>query len=210
MLALLLPALLTFVLTHARGPLNLVSDVLLFLLVVVVVALVGGLLPAMVAAIGGSLLLNYFFAPPLHTLTIREANNALALGVFIVVAALVSSVVDLAARRTRQAARAKAEAETLGTLAGSILRGETALPAMLERLREALGTHLGDSAGANLARPCRRVDGGGRRRVGRVHTSAGRRHRGGRRRRPRAGTPWAPPRTPRTSAWSAPSPRRPP
>jgi two-component system sensor histidine kinase KdpD len=138
-LALLLPALLTFVLTHARGPLNLVSDVLLFLLVVVVVALVGGLLPAMVAAIGGSLLINYYFAPPLHTLTIRETNNALAIVVFIVVAAMVSSVVDLAARRTRQAARAKAEAETLGTLAGSILRGETALPAMLERLREALG-----------------------------------------------------------------------
>ena len=53
--------------------------------------------------------------------------------------ALVSSVVDLAARRTRQAARATAEAETLGTLAGSVLRGETALPALLERVREAFG-----------------------------------------------------------------------
>ena len=46
---------------------------------------------------------------------------------------------DLAARRTREAARAKAEAETLGTLAGSILRGETALPALLERVRETFG-----------------------------------------------------------------------
>ena len=55
------------------------------------------------------------------------------------VAALVSSVVDLAARRTRQAARATAESETLGTLAGSVLRGETALPALLERVREAFG-----------------------------------------------------------------------
>ncbi len=137
-MALLLPPILTVVLTYAREPLNLVSDVLLYLLLVVVVALVGGLLPAMVAAIGGSVLLNYFFAPPLHTFTIRETNNALAIGVFVVVAALVSSVVDLAARRTRQAARAKAEAETLGTLAGSILRGETGLDAMLERLREAL------------------------------------------------------------------------
>ena len=104
-----------------------------------VVALVGGFVPAMVAAVGGSLLLNYFFAPPLHTFTIRETNNVLALGVFVVVAVLVSSVVDLAARRTRQAARATAEAETLGTLAGSVLRGETALPALLERVREAFG-----------------------------------------------------------------------
>jgi two-component system sensor histidine kinase KdpD len=138
-LAVVLPPLLTYVLTTRRDDLNLVSDVLMFLLVVVVVALVGGFLPAMLAAVAGSLLLNYYFAPPLHTLTIRETNNALALAVFIVVAALVSSVVDLAARRSRQAARATAESETLGTLAGSILRGETALPALLERVREAFG-----------------------------------------------------------------------
>ena len=81
----------------------------------------------------------------------------LAIGVFIVVAALVSSVVDLAARRTREAARAKAEAETLGTLAGSILRGETALPALLERIRETFGltsvTLLERSAPSPQGRP---------------------------------------------------------
>jgi two-component system, OmpR family, sensor histidine kinase KdpD len=136
-LAVVLPTLLTILLVRERQHLNLVSDVLLFLLAVVVVALVGGLLPAMLVAVGGSLLLNYYFTPPLNTFTIREANNALALVVFVVVAVLVSSVVDLAARRTRQAARATAETETLSTLAGSILRGETALPALLERVREA-------------------------------------------------------------------------
>jgi two-component system sensor histidine kinase KdpD len=138
-LALLLPPLLTLLLVTERDNLNLVSDVLVFLLLVVVVALVGGVLPAMLAAIGGSLLLNYYFVPPIHTFTISETNNALALVVFILVAALVSSVVDLAARRTRQAARATAESETLGTLAGSILRGETALPALLDRVRESFG-----------------------------------------------------------------------
>jgi two-component system sensor histidine kinase KdpD len=138
-LAVLLPPLVTLLLVTERDDLNLISDVLLFLLLVVVVALVGGFLPAMLAAIGGSVLLNYYFLPPLHTLTIRETNNALALIVFVLVAALVSSVVDLAARRTRQAARATAESETLGTLAGSVLRGETALPALLERVRESFG-----------------------------------------------------------------------
>jgi two-component system sensor histidine kinase KdpD len=135
----------------------------MFLLAIVVVALVGGFLPAMVAAVGGSLLLNYYFTPPLYTFTIRETNNALALGVFVVVAALVSSVVDLAARRTRQAARAAAEAETLGTLAGSVLRGETALQALLERVREAFGltsvtllertTYSGEGRGASAHGP---------------------------------------------------------
>ena len=186
-LAVLLPAVLTLVLTREATDLNLASDTLLYLLVVVVVALVGGFLPAMLAAISGSLLLNYYFAPPLHTLTIRDTNNALAIGVFILVAALVSSVVDLAARRTRQAARATAEAEMLGTLAGSVLRGETALPALLERVREGFGLHLGHPAGVRLvhhrsrvhrARPGRRVAGRRRGRLGSVPSTGGRRHRG--------------------------------
>ena len=93
----------------------------------------------MLAAVGGSLLLNYYFVPPLHTLTIRETTTPWRSSCSSWSAALVSSVVDLAARRTRQAARATAESETLGTLAGSILRGETALPALLERVRESFG-----------------------------------------------------------------------
>ena len=136
MLALALPVLLTVALTPVRGQLNLVSDMLLFLLITVVVALVGGLGPALVAAVAGSALLNYFFTPPLHTLTIGETNNALALLVFVLVATLVSSTVDLAARRTRQAARAAAEARTLANLAGSVLGGEDALAEMLQRVRE--------------------------------------------------------------------------
>ena len=99
-------------------------------------SLVGGLAPALIAAVAGSVLLNYFFTPPLHTLTISETNNALALLVFVLVAALVSSTVDLAARRTRQAARAAAESRTLANLAGSVLGGEEALSEMLQRVRE--------------------------------------------------------------------------
>ncbi|GAB3765073.1 two-component system sensor histidine kinase KdpD [Nocardioides ginsengisegetis] len=135
-LAVLLPPLLAVALTPFRGHVNLVSDVLLFLLATVVVSLVGGLAPALIAAVAGSALLNYFFTPPLHTLTISETNNALALLVFVLVAALVSSTVDAAARRTRQAARAAAESRTLANLAGSVLGGPDALTEMLQRVRE--------------------------------------------------------------------------
>ncbi len=138
-LAVLLPALLAVLLALGGDTLNLTSDVLAFLFAVVVVALVGGLWPALLTAIAGSLVLNYFFTPPVRTFTIAEPNNALALAIFILVATLVSSVVDRAARRTRQAARSTAESETLATLAGTVLRGETALPALLERVREAFG-----------------------------------------------------------------------
>ncbi|MBY9076849.1 sensor histidine kinase KdpD [Nocardioides sp. WL0053] len=156
-LAVALPPLLTLTLSSHRATLNLVSDVLVFLLVVVVVALVGGFLPALVAAVGGSLLLNYYFTPPLHTFAVNEGNNVLALGVFVAVALLVSSVVDLASRRTRQAARSAAESETLATLAGSVLRGEHALQALLDRVRESFSL---TSATLLERRPAPRAGGG--------------------------------------------------
>ncbi len=131
--------LLTLILHLLRDELSLPSDILLFLAAVVAVALVGGLWPALLAAIGGSLLLNFFFTPPLYTWTIAERENILALAVFVAVAAAVSAVVDLAARRTRQAARASADATTLATVAGSVLRGARPLPALLERLKETFG-----------------------------------------------------------------------
>ncbi|SCL17598.1 DUF4118 domain-containing protein [Micromonospora inyonensis] len=123
----------------ALPDITLTNDILIFLAAVVGVALVGGLWPALVAALGGSLLLNWFFTPPYYTLTIAEADNLLALGVFVGVALAVSWVVDVAARRTREAARASADAQTLATVAGGVLRGERPLPALLDRLRETFG-----------------------------------------------------------------------
>ncbi len=138
-LAVVLAPLLTLVLTSFRSSINLTSDVLLFLVAVIAVALVGGFVPAVLEAIAGSLLLNYYFTPPIHQFTISQANNALALGIFVVVGLVVSSVVDGAARRSKQAARASAESEMLVTAAGSVLRGQQALAAVLDRVREAFG-----------------------------------------------------------------------
>jgi two-component system sensor histidine kinase KdpD len=133
-----LPAM-TYALALIRHQLSLPSDILLYLAAVVLVALVGGLYPALAAAVAGFLLLNYFFTPPIYLWTISERENVLALVVFLAVASGVSAAVDNAARRTREAARARAEAETLSTLAGSVLRGSKALPALLDQLRETFG-----------------------------------------------------------------------
>jgi two-component system sensor histidine kinase KdpD len=138
-LALVLTPLLTLVLANTRGELNLTSDVLVFLAGVVAVALVGGFIPAVIAAVASSLLLNYYFTPPLYKFTIASPNNALALIIFVAVGLAVSSVVDTAARRTQQAARSGAESELLATTAGSVLRGQGALSAVLDRVREAFG-----------------------------------------------------------------------
>ena len=138
-LAVALAPLITLLLANLRGNLNLTSDMLIFLAGVMAVALVGGLVPAVLAAVFGSLLLNYYFTPPLYRFTIAQRNNVLALIFFVAVALVVSSVVDRAARRTKQAARSGAESELLAVTAGSVLRGQQALTAVLDRVREAFG-----------------------------------------------------------------------
>ncbi|MEU8891858.1 DUF4118 domain-containing protein [Streptomyces sp. NPDC048442] len=130
------PVLMTLLLTSLNNGPGLANDVLLYLFLTVVAALLGGLLPALAAAAAGSLLLNYFFTPPTRTLTIDDPKNIVAIVIFFAVGVSVASVVDLAARRTHQAARLRAESEILSFLAGSVLRGETSLDALLERVRE--------------------------------------------------------------------------
>ncbi|MEU2743392.1 ATP-binding protein, partial [Streptomyces sp. NPDC007095] len=133
------PAVLTFLLSSATPEVGLANDMLLFLTLTVASALLGGLYPALASALVGSLLLNWFFTPPVHTLTIADPENIVAIAIFVGVAVSVASVVDLAARRTHQAARLRAESEILSFLAGSVLRGETSLEALLERVRETFG-----------------------------------------------------------------------
>ncbi|MFL6075743.1 MAG: DUF4118 domain-containing protein [Mycobacteriales bacterium] len=133
-----LPAL-TGLLLPLRDRIQLSSPLLVYLLAVVGIALVGGWWPALVAAVSAMLLVNYYFTPPVHTFTIADRTNALALAVFVLVALAVSTVVHVAALRTAQASRARAEAELLSTLAGSVLRGARGLPELLERVREAFG-----------------------------------------------------------------------
>uniref|UniRef100_UPI002A814FB7 ATP-binding protein n=1 Tax=Streptomyces sp. CRN 30 TaxID=3075613 RepID=UPI002A814FB7 len=116
--------------------LGLANDVLLYLALTVAAALLGGLYPALASAAVGSLLLNWFFTPPVSRMTISDPVNILALAIFVGVAVSVASVVDLAARRTHQASRLRAESEILSFLAGDVLRGETSLEALLERVRE--------------------------------------------------------------------------
>ena len=138
--AALVPPALCAVLDQLRQGLNLTSTALLFLAAVVAVARLGGMFSALAAALWASLLLNYYFVFPLHSAHIADANDAIALAVFVVVALTVASVVDLAARQSRRAARANAEAETLNALSLAVLRGDGALGALLDQLRAAFQT----------------------------------------------------------------------
>lgn len=136
--AVLMP-MLALVLRPFRDDLSLSTLILIFLVAVVAISLVGRLWAALAAAVVGSLLLNFFFTPPVGTWTIAETENVFALVVFLLVAVTVSATVNLAVRRTQQAARARREANALAVVAGSVLRGSRPLAALLDQLRESFG-----------------------------------------------------------------------
>ena len=128
--------LITWLLVSFRTNDTITSDVLAFQLLVVVVALIGGIWPALFAALLSGLTLDFFFVEPVYTVTIAKPAHVLALALYILNAVLVSYVVDQAARRSRVAVRAAAESELLATIAGSVLRGQDALEALITRTRE--------------------------------------------------------------------------
>jgi two-component system, OmpR family, sensor histidine kinase KdpD len=134
----LLP-LLTLILTAARPHLDLADDLLIYLVAVVTITVVGGFWPAVLAAVAASLLLNWYFTEPLHTFTIAEPRNLLALLLFVTVAVAVSSMVHLAARRAVQAAAAREEAAALLELAQTVLGGADSPAAVLDHLTRTHG-----------------------------------------------------------------------
>jgi len=139
--AVLLP-LITAVLAAMRPHLNLADDLLFYLVAVVTITVVGGFWPAVLAAVTASLLLNWYFTEPLHTFTIQQPRELLALLLFVTVAVAVSSVVHLAARRAVQASRAREEAASLLELAQTVLGGADSPTAVLDHLT---ATHGGQA-----------------------------------------------------------------
>jgi K+-sensing histidine kinase KdpD len=131
--------LLTAILVAERARLSYATPVLLVLTLVVAVALVGGLRVALPAALVGGLVLNWFFTPPYNTFVVARADHLVVLVVYLAVAVAVSSVVHLAARRTAEATRARAEAQALASLAGGALAEQQTLPDLLEQVRAVFG-----------------------------------------------------------------------
>ena len=130
--------LLTLLFANARDTFGLTSVLLIYLILAMVVALVGGVLPAAAAVVGGFLLANWYFTPPFYEFTIHEGENLLALIAFVVAAGMVAVLVDRVGRSRLQAGRARAEAETLAALAGSLARPGS-LSEMLGQVRLTFG-----------------------------------------------------------------------
>ncbi|MGB3444345.1 MAG: sensor histidine kinase KdpD [Actinophytocola sp.] len=137
--AAVLPVLATIAGALLHTHVSLSTDVVGYFLVIVTVTLIGGLGPALFAALFSGMLLNFFFTPPLHTLTIAESENLITLVVMVIVAVLVALVVDRAARRTVQATEARTEASLLTSYARTVLTSPRPVDRLLEKVRENFG-----------------------------------------------------------------------
>ena len=131
--------LLTFVLTRFRQHISLGTALLLDLSVVLCVAALGGLRPGLAASIFAFGLTNWFLTPPLHTLTVNDSQNVVALAVFVAVTSVVGLLVDRSASRSREASRARSEAGALARSAATLVGAHDPLPELLEQLRATFG-----------------------------------------------------------------------
>lgn len=156
--------LLTAVLVANAAAFTLATDLLLLLLAVVVAGAVGGPWPGVTGALFGSLLVNYYLVPPVHTFTINQTENLLALLVFVAVAIVVTTYVHLSAQRTLDARRARAETESLAFSAGMLASTRDPIPAMLDQLVTVLaaeGAVLRDRDGGAVIAQSGATDGNG-------------------------------------------------
>jgi two-component system sensor histidine kinase KdpD len=94
---------------------------LALLLVVLGAATVGRLRVAIVVSLVSMLTLNFFFLPPLGTLTIADPQNWIALFAFLVVAVIASNLSAAAQDRTREAIARRNEVTRLFDLTRDVL-----------------------------------------------------------------------------------------
>ena len=100
---------------------NLTTVALSFLLVVLFAAASWGLRPGIFISLISTLAYNYYFLPPVRTLTISDTRNWVALFSFLVTAVLASHLSDTARRETEKANQRREEVERLYAFSQQLL-----------------------------------------------------------------------------------------
>ena len=133
-----------------------VIPALLFILAVVAAAAVGHLWPALLSAAVSFVCLDYFFTPPQHTFRVSKAEDLFALGVFLVVAAVVSAAISIALEQRSMAEFREHQVRALYFVTSRLLSGQP-LDDVLADLASSLRALYGSNAARLMV-----VDAGGR------------------------------------------------
>jgi two-component system, OmpR family, sensor histidine kinase KdpD len=106
---------------HRLPDVNPTTVALTFLLVVLLLASRWGLTIATTTAVVATLAFNYFFLPPVHTFTIADPQNWIALLAFLTSAIVASRLSERARREALNATRRRKEVERLYSLSQQLL-----------------------------------------------------------------------------------------
>ena len=142
----------TLLLAPFQGNINSTTAALALLLVVLVVATVFGSRSALLASVLGVLSFNFFFLPPLYTLTIADPQNWFAFAAFLVTAVVAGQLSSYARRRADESEARRREIERLyselqaafkqGSQAEAFRQGEQLKSALLDAVTHDLRTPL--------------------------------------------------------------------
>jgi two-component system sensor histidine kinase KdpD len=113
-----------------------------YVLVVLIVAARWGLAESIVTSVAAMLCLNYFFLPPILSLTIADPQNWVALSAFVVTALTASKLSSDARRRSAEAQARRIEVERLYQLSLSLMLIDATRelgPQIAECVREKFG-----------------------------------------------------------------------
>ena len=93
----------------------------LYLVAILLIATKGGLIESSVASVAAMLCFNFFFLPPVGTLTIAAPQNWVALFAFLATSLTASQLSVRAKRRTQEAVERRSEIEKLYSLSRALL-----------------------------------------------------------------------------------------
>jgi two-component system sensor histidine kinase KdpD len=136
--SLLLTTLLLYPLSDVAEP---VSLGVLYLLAVLLVSTFWGLRLGLATSVAAALVFNFFHIPPTGRFTIADAENWVALLVFLVAAVVASSLSELARQRADEAEQRRREADLAAELARLLLGSpepRAALALASKRIADAL------------------------------------------------------------------------
>ncbi len=113
-------AALTFA-AHRLVPVNAATAGFGYLLLVLIIASTWGFIEALAASIAATLAFNYYFFPPIGTLTIEDPQNWVALFSFLATSLIASRLSQIARRRAQDAVGRQQDLERLYTFSRGIL-----------------------------------------------------------------------------------------
>src|SRR5262249_37605243 len=132
----------TAVIFALRGAAPVLSLDVVYVLAVLPIAVAFGMAFAVPVAVVSMLAFNWFFLPPVHSFTLRDSENWVALAVFVVTAVVVSHLAPREKRKAAEASRREREAALVADVSATLL-GADHVQGVLREIAEATASVLG-------------------------------------------------------------------